>query len=93
VREPFDRILLDAPCSASGVVRRHPDIKWLRRRPMYPSSAARSGIAGSLMAVLAPMVIVVRHVLGVSRGERRSGDNFFCGTRTLKCFRSRARRE
>jgi 16S rRNA (cytosine967-C5)-methyltransferase len=29
--EPFDRILLDAPCSASGVVRRHPDGKWLRR--------------------------------------------------------------
>ncbi|MGL5948748.1 MAG: 16S rRNA (cytosine(967)-C(5))-methyltransferase RsmB [Aeromonas sp.] len=27
----FDRILLDAPCSATGVVRRHPDIKWLRR--------------------------------------------------------------
>jgi len=26
--EPFDRILLDAPCSASGVIRRHPDIKW-----------------------------------------------------------------
>lgn len=28
--EPFDRILLDAPCSASGVIRRHPDIKLLR---------------------------------------------------------------
>jgi 16S rRNA (cytosine967-C5)-methyltransferase len=28
--EPFDRVLLDAPCSASGIVRRHPDIKWLR---------------------------------------------------------------
>jgi 16S rRNA (cytosine967-C5)-methyltransferase len=27
----FDRVLLDAPCSASGVVRRHPDAKWLRR--------------------------------------------------------------
>jgi 16S rRNA (cytosine967-C5)-methyltransferase len=27
----FARILADAPCSASGVVRRHPDIKWLRR--------------------------------------------------------------
>lgn len=27
----FDRILADVPCSASGVVRRHPDIKWLRR--------------------------------------------------------------
>ena len=29
---PFDRILLDAPCSASGIVRRHPDIRWLRAR-------------------------------------------------------------
>lgn len=29
---PFDRILLDVPCSSSGVVRRHPDIKWLRRQ-------------------------------------------------------------
>ena len=28
---PFDRILLDVPCSGSGVVRRHPDIKWIRR--------------------------------------------------------------
>ncbi|MBP7490123.1 MAG: 16S rRNA (cytosine(967)-C(5))-methyltransferase RsmB, partial [Azospira sp.] len=28
---PFDRILADVPCSASGVVRRHPDSKWLRR--------------------------------------------------------------
>ena len=28
---PFDRILADVPCTASGVVRRHPDIKWLRR--------------------------------------------------------------
>jgi 16S rRNA (cytosine967-C5)-methyltransferase len=29
--EPFDAILLDAPCTASGIVRRHPDIPWLRR--------------------------------------------------------------
>jgi 16S rRNA (cytosine967-C5)-methyltransferase len=29
--QPFDAILLDAPCTASGVVRRHPDIRWLRR--------------------------------------------------------------
>lgn len=28
---PFDRVLADVPCSASGVVRRHPDVKWLRR--------------------------------------------------------------
>jgi 16S rRNA (cytosine967-C5)-methyltransferase len=29
--QPFDRILLDVPCSATGAIRRHPDIKWLRR--------------------------------------------------------------
>lgn len=30
-RRPFERVLLDAPCSGSGVTRRHPDIKWIRR--------------------------------------------------------------
>ncbi len=29
--QQFDAVLLDAPCSASGIVRRHPDIRWLRR--------------------------------------------------------------
>jgi 16S rRNA (cytosine967-C5)-methyltransferase len=29
--QPYDRILADVPCTASGVARRHPDIKWLRR--------------------------------------------------------------
>ncbi len=29
--QPFDRILADVPCSASGIMRRHPDIRWLRR--------------------------------------------------------------
>jgi 16S rRNA (cytosine967-C5)-methyltransferase len=28
---PYDRVIADVPCSASGVVRRHPDAKWLRR--------------------------------------------------------------
>lgn len=35
----FQRILLDAPCSGSGVVRRHPDIKWLRRETDLPAMA------------------------------------------------------
>lgn len=30
--EPFERILLDVPCSATGVIRRHPDIRWLRKK-------------------------------------------------------------
>ena len=35
----FDRILLDAPCSGTGVIRRHPDIKWLRRERDIPALA------------------------------------------------------
>ena len=38
--KPFDRILADVPCSASGVTRRHPDIKWLRRETDLPHFAA-----------------------------------------------------
>jgi 16S rRNA (cytosine967-C5)-methyltransferase len=38
---PFDRILVDAPCSASGIVRRHPDIRWLRRRGDIATLAAQ----------------------------------------------------
>ena len=38
---PFQRILADVPCSASGVVRRHPDIKWLRRRQDIAGFAAQ----------------------------------------------------
>lgn len=34
--EPFDAILLDAPCSASGILRRQPDVKWHRRRTDLP---------------------------------------------------------
>ena len=37
----FDRILLDAPCTGSGVVRRHPDIKWLRRESDIASFAVQ----------------------------------------------------
>lgn len=41
--KPFQRILADVPCSASGVVRRHPDIKWLRRPDDFSNFAVQQG--------------------------------------------------
>lgn len=50
----FERILADVPCSASGVVRRHPDIKWLRRRTDLAGFAAQQlEILRALWRVLA----------------------------------------
>lgn len=52
---PFDRILADVPCSASGIARRHPDIKWLRRANDVAAFAARQGaILDALWRVLGP---------------------------------------
>jgi len=42
--QPFDRILADVPCSASGVVRRHPDIKWLRRPGDFAALARQQAV-------------------------------------------------
>ena len=39
--ERYDAILLDAPCSASGIVSRHPDVRWLRRESDLTQLAAR----------------------------------------------------
>ncbi|MEK6243517.1 MAG: 16S rRNA (cytosine(967)-C(5))-methyltransferase RsmB [Pseudomonadota bacterium] len=51
----FERILADVPCSASGVARRHPDIKWLRRDADLAAFAARQArILDALWRTLAP---------------------------------------
>jgi 16S rRNA (cytosine967-C5)-methyltransferase len=51
----FDRILADVPCTASGVVRRHPDAKWLRRESDIAKFARVQGeILDALWRVLAP---------------------------------------
>jgi 16S rRNA (cytosine967-C5)-methyltransferase len=49
----YDRILLDAPCSASGVIRRHPEIKWLRS-PGQVEDAAK--IQARLLQMLWPLL-------------------------------------
>ena len=52
---PFDRILLDAPCSASGIVRRHPDVLWHRqRRDIATFSATQARLLEKLWPLLRP---------------------------------------
>lgn len=53
--EPFDAILLDAPCSASGIVRRHPDVRWLRRPSDIAALAeAQARLLDALWPLLKP---------------------------------------
>jgi 16S rRNA (cytosine967-C5)-methyltransferase len=53
--KPFDRILADVPCTASGIVRRHPDIRWLRRPEDTRQLAALSArIIDNLWSMVAP---------------------------------------
>jgi 16S rRNA (cytosine967-C5)-methyltransferase len=52
--QPFDRILADVPCTASGIVRRHVDIKWLRRNSDIASFASQqAAILPALWRLLA----------------------------------------
>jgi 16S rRNA (cytosine967-C5)-methyltransferase len=50
---PFDRIMLDAPCSATGVIRRHPDIKLLRHAE---DIAQLAGLQGRILRALWPLL-------------------------------------
>jgi 16S rRNA (cytosine967-C5)-methyltransferase len=52
-RQPFDAILLDAPCTASGIVRRHPDVRWLRREN---DIARLAQVQARLLAALWPLL-------------------------------------
>jgi 16S rRNA (cytosine967-C5)-methyltransferase len=57
---PFDAILLDAPCSASGIVRRHPDVRWLRRDS---DIAALAQTQDALLDALWPLLRAGGHLL------------------------------
>jgi 16S rRNA (cytosine967-C5)-methyltransferase len=53
--KPFAAILLDAPCSASGIVRRHPDVRWLRRAgDVAVLAASQARLLDALWPLLAP---------------------------------------
>jgi 16S rRNA (cytosine967-C5)-methyltransferase len=58
--QPFDAILADVPCTASGVVRRHPDIRWLRRAEDVARTAA---LQARILEALWPLLIPGGHLL------------------------------
>lgn len=70
----FDRILADVPCSASGVARRHPDIKWLRRAADVAGFArTQAQILDALWSTLAPggkMLYCTCSVFPAENGEQ-----------------------
>ncbi len=71
---PFDAILLDAPCSASGIVRRHPDVRWLRRESDVAALVAtQSRLLDALWPLLAPGGRLLYATCSVFRDEGERG--------------------
>ncbi len=66
----YDRILLDVPCSATGVIRRHPDIKLLRRRSDLSSlSELQARILSNIWPMLKPGGILLYATCSLMPGE------------------------
>ncbi|WP_372994524.1 16S rRNA (cytosine(967)-C(5))-methyltransferase RsmB [Marinobacter sp.] len=79
----FDRILLDVPCSASGVVRRHPDIKLLRRESdIVPLAAIQLGLLEAMWAILRPGGRLVYATCSVFPQENHRIIQRFCRQQT-----------
>jgi 16S rRNA (cytosine967-C5)-methyltransferase len=67
---PFDAILLDAPCTASGIVRRHPDVRWLRRESDIAQLAlTQARLLAALWPLLRPQGRLVYCTCSVFRAE------------------------
>lgn len=78
---PFQRILLDVPCSGSGVARRHPDIKWLRRETDLGSFARQQDhLLASLWNCLADDGRLLYVTCSVFRAENQEIIEQFLGT-------------
>ena len=68
--KPFDRILLDAPCTATGVIRRHPEIKWLRSPEQVDEAVAlQTTLLEALWHLLKPGGMLLYATCSVLKSE------------------------
>ncbi|MCP3688199.1 MAG: 16S rRNA (cytosine(967)-C(5))-methyltransferase RsmB [Gammaproteobacteria bacterium] len=75
---PFDRILADVPCSASGVIRRHPDIKLLRRPDDIAGMVARQRkILTALWPLLKPGGVLLYSTCSMFKDENEQQIDWF----------------
>jgi 16S rRNA (cytosine967-C5)-methyltransferase len=80
---PFDGILLDAPCTASGIVRRHPDVPWLRRESDIDQLARQQArLLDALWPTLAPQGTMLYCTCSVFRAEGDDQINAFLARNT-----------
>ncbi len=78
----FDRILLDAPCSASGVIRRHPDIKLLRReKDIETLVKQQAAILNAVWPMLKPGGMLVYATCSVFKRENAGQIEAFLAAR------------
>jgi len=77
----FDRILIDAPCSATGVIRRHPDIRWLRKKTDIATLMdTQQALLCGLWPLLKPGGILVYVTCSVLAGENHQQVQHFLET-------------
>jgi 16S rRNA (cytosine967-C5)-methyltransferase len=84
---PFDRILVDAPCTATGVIRRHPDIKLLRRAEDVAGFVSRQRLLlDRLWPLLAPVGQLLYSTCSLLRAENQAlaGDFLASGLARLE---------
>ena len=91
---PFDRILADVPCSGSGVIRRHPDIKLLRRSNDIPQLVKRQKkILQSLWTLLKPGGLLLYCTCSIFKDENERQIEWFvenhdnCMEKSLKLLK------
>jgi 16S rRNA (cytosine967-C5)-methyltransferase len=86
--EQFDAILLDAPCTASGIVRRHPDVRWLRREADVSQMAAlQQSMLVALWPLLKPGGRLLYCTCSVFRAEGMEGVQTFVAHNTEAVLR------